>query len=96
MSGHEILTTSRLVVALKGLAERLALFTLKYFMLRENTVRRKKSVIVLRARGYLLGCREILVSPFVSKLSISPSPMSLAAIALIDASSKAFLQLSLP
>ena len=36
MSGHKILTTSYLVVALKGLAERLALF-LKYFFMGENT-----------------------------------------------------------
>ena len=36
------------------------------------------------------------VSPFVSKRSISPSAISLAAIALIVASSRAFLQISLP
>src|SRR5436190_5869138 len=42
------------------------------------------------------GVVKSLVSPFLSKLSISPSPMSLAAIALIDASAKAFLQLNLP
>ena len=51
-------------------------------------------MIVLRARGYLLGCREIFSITIRIKAGISPSPMSLAAIALIDAKFKAFLQLS--
>lgn len=44
----------------------------------------------------LLGVVKSLVSPFVSKVSISPSAIPLAAIAVIDPSSKVFLQLRLP
>jgi hypothetical protein len=42
------------------------------------------------------GVVKSLVSPFVSKVSNSPSAISLAATAVIDPSSKAFLQLRLP
>jgi hypothetical protein len=97
VSGHKILTTSYLVVALKGLAERLALFFEVCFLYggKYRYESEDDGRFVLRARGYLLGCRQIF-SIIVSKVSISPSAISLAAIALIDASSKAFLQLSLP
>jgi hypothetical protein len=37
VSGHKVWTHLRVVVALKGLAEGWPFFTLKYFMLGENT-----------------------------------------------------------
>ncbi len=90
----------RVVVALKGLAERLALFYFEVLYVK-IPVRKKKEEVKTGDPFYgrevtCWGVVKSLVSPFVSKVSVSPSAISLAAIALIVASSRAFLQVSLP
>jgi hypothetical protein len=86
MSGHYI----------KRAGQKVGPFTLKHFMLGENTGRRKKKTgdRFTGARLPFGGVVKSFVSLFVSKMSIFPSVMSLAAIALIDASSKAFYSLA--
>ena len=97
MGGHEILTTSMVVVCIKRAGRRLAL--LIYVEPAKIPISKKEEVRIKRRAFHgrdvaFWGIVRSSESPFVSKLSISPSAISLAAIALIDFSSKAFLQLS--
>ena len=55
---------------------------------RKKEVMFDKLAIVATARGCLFEVSSNLESPFVSKRSVSPAAISIAAIALIDASSK--------